>query len=757
MQFVEDWLNSKESTVLSIKTDSSTFASEVVSKQIKAPHAVLTRQSLGRNQSVVTLDIVKQSLRSIPIDKYHTITFYFKLSRLIADSMQGANLRMIQNALQQTGVLYGESDNSIDFFTNLIIVVINHYQLNVRIYIAIDVSNKTYQHFLAFLFYIGCKVIVISDTHFNLPGITIRREEIMKSKDKLLSAPSVQLNPKQAAPALNNSPVTPKSPEIQKPPIQIKFVKARSIDTAAKTFFTSNEFEVVADGESVVIPVFFSRSIGLAVDYEADHFIWLNTWKKIKDDLLANKNFMPIDLGFSSYLQYEQHAERIVSACAASTNRFKMVLNHFKYKRAISDFEADTILEWFVTFQAFNASASKPLDLAKAMAKVLTLFDSCNVCLAAKKLILYYGSMSPEDIACAWLLNHFGYSVIQISTDLDKDDMNNELLRSMKNITTRFGIASRKDIAFPTEEIILRSTSTMSPMLEQYSLPFTIGNHKVTNLSLRATYEELSHLVFTEAWMRPNYRNNDKEVHIPNLFVKLNGVPDDESGYEVLVSELKSEGNDCENSQTYFLHTQPDSNQSGIHFRRHDVRSSLQHALNQDGGLNANALQRSLLAKDFNFINRNAQQVLFMKINELLIGKDLFVQPLNQQDKLLALNAIFTLWRPTIFELLHNFDFCTVIPKLVVFSGVKDARDSDFRVAVILMLANLLGFDVLVFTPTGFAGIENFLHTNQLTVHTLGSFVQSYSLQTNHDVTQSNVTQSGGLIQGLKNLISSKI
>jgi len=743
LQFVQDWLNSKESTVLSIKSDSSTFAAEAVSRQIKAPSTVLTRQILGRNQSVVSLDTVKQSLRSIPQDKYHTVTFYFKLSQLIADSMQGANLRMIQNALQQTSVLYGESDKSVNFLTNLIMVVINHYQLNIRVYIAIDISNRTYQHFLAFLFYTGCKVIVISDNHFILSGITIRREEIMKPQD----------NPKQTTLASNNRPSTPKAPATKKPPIQIEFVKARSIDITAKTFFTSNEFEVVDDGESVVIPVFFSRSIGLAVDSEADHFVWLNTWRKIKNDLLANKNFMPIDLKFSSSLQYEQHAERIVSACASSTHRFKMVLSNFKFKRSISDFEADTILEWFVTFQAFNGSTSKPLDLAKAMAKVLTLFDNCNVSLAAKKLILYYGSMSPEDIACAWLLNHFGYSVIQISADLDMDDMNNELLRSMKkNITTRFGIASRKDIAFPTEEIILRSTSAMSPLLEQYSLPFTLSNQKVTNLSLRATYGELSQLVFTEAWMRPNYRNNDKEVHIPNLFMKLNGIPDDESGYEVLVSELKSEGNDCDNSRTYFLHTQPGSNQSGIHFRGHDARSTLQHVLNQDGTLNANALQRSPLASNFNFINRNAQQVLFTKLNELLIGNNLFVQPLNQQDKLLALNAVFTLWRPTIFELLHNFDFCTVIPKLVVFSGVRDSRDSDFRVAVILMLANLLGFDVLVFTPTGFAGIENFLHTNQLTVHTLGSFVPSYNLQTDH-----NATQSGGLIQGLKNLISSKI
>jgi hypothetical protein len=684
------------------------------------------------------------------------VTFYFKLSQLIADAIQGANLRMIQNALQQTSVLHGESENSVNFLTNLIMVVINHYQINVRVYIAVDISNKTYQHFLAFLFFIGWSVVVISEKHFNLPGITIRREEIMKPKEKpketVLPTSSANLTTKNVSAASSHNQVSPKAEEPKKPPIQIEFVKARSVDVAAKTFFTPGEFEVVDNGESTVIPVFFSRSIGLALESETDHFIWLNTWRKIKIELQTNNNFMPIDFKFPTQVPYEQHAERIVYACSTSTTRFKMLLCHFKFKRAISDFDADTILEWFVTFQTFNSTASKPLNLVKALAKVLTLFDNCNVSLAAKKLILFYGSMPPEDVACAWLLNHFGYSVIQISADLVKDDENNELLRSMKNITTRLGVASRKDIPFPTEEIILRSTSSTSAMLEQYSLPFTLGNHKVTNLSLRATYEELSQLIFSEAWMRPNYRNNDKEVHIPNLFVKLNGVPEDEIAYEVLLSELKSEGNNCNNSRTYFLHTQPGRNDSGIHFRGQDVQPILRHVINQDGTLYADALQRSSLAKEFNFINRNAQQVLFDKLNELLNGTDLFIQPLNQHDKLLALNAIFTLWRPTLFELLHNFDYCTVIPKLVVFSGVRDALDSDFRVAVILMLANLLGFDVLVFTPTGFAGIENFLHTNQLTVHLLGSFVQTYNLPTNPDE-----IESGGLIQGLKNLISSKI
>lgn len=95
-------------------------------------------------------------------------------------------------------------------------------------------------------------------------------------------------------------------------------------------------------------------------------------------------------------------------------------------------------------------------------------------------------------------------------------------------------------------------------------------------------------------------------------------------------------------------------------------------------------------------------------------------------------------------ELLSNFDYPANTPKVIIYNYVASSiRGLTFFDSIMLLLANLTGMDVLLFTPSGYQDIENYINPD----------LHLYDIHTLEDV-NSNLEFKKGTFNFIKKLFS---
>ena len=79
-----------------------------------------------------------------------------------------------------------------------------------------------------------------------------------------------------------------------------------------------------------------------------------------------------------------------------------------------------------------------------------------------------------------------------------------------------------------------------------------------------------------------------------------------------------------------------------------------------------------------------------------------------------------------LLRLLQNFDFTKSIPKFLVV----DVTENMFTLEECILLAflNLVGFDIAIFTPTGYRNLEKYLRPDSFDTLVVGEFVFDLSI-----------------------------
>ena len=92
-----------------------------------------------------------------------------------------------------------------------------------------------------------------------------------------------------------------------------------------------------------------------------------------------------------------------------------------------------------------------------------------------------------------------------------------------------------------------------------------------------------------------------------------------------------------------------------------------------------------------------------------------------------------------LLRLLQNFDFTRTIPKFLVV----DVTETLFSLEECILLAflNLVGFDIAVFTPTGYRNLESHLRPDSFDTLTAGEFLFDLTVP---DLRSRRAGESGG-------------
>lgn len=268
--------------------------------------------------------------------------------------------------------------------------------------------------------------------------------------------------------------------------------------------------------------------------------------------------------------------------------------------------------------------------------------------------------------------------------------------------------------------------------------PWQFADYKINACTLKTTYEEVGIWTLQQAMFRPGFKVEHGEVYIPNIFAKVSGVHDKLRQYRKEMKVLKKQPN------TMFFYAFPlyrariskltpksyysvlDASghidkykliNSGF-WRYRNLRSSLQNLI-ADRIVDFCELYRF---KNYEAWSNSAPKNNIMgSIEDLLKTFDIRIN-LTPEGFEAAKIKVFTILNEIeepLTKLLTKFDYPYYIPKVIVYNNGSSYSKVTFEDAVKLMFMSSMGIDVIIFNPSGYNDIEDYIREKYYDIHRL--------------------------------------
>jgi len=329
--------------------------------------------------------------------------------------------------------------------------------------------------------------------------------------------------------------------------------------------------------------------------------------------------------------------------------------------------------------------------------------------------ILFYGTIKPHEIYLLNAFHNLGCDVLFIHSDeegdlpfrtFDNDKLRTQVMKNEHNLPL---------ITFPVGERLIRKSTiayNASKEIEEVIYneevglfkPWQFENYSTQPITLKTTYDELKILWREPAKLRPEFKVQNRKVYVPNVFAKINGVSEELESYWQDLKELSSAPN------TWLIEDVPFSK---ISYTKQELYQA-DYLMNEQGFFDELKVQKSRHYK-FGYLKAPLQHFLFVKINELLLS-GMFLMNMDEKFKLKILMTILTM-DDSLIKLIEVFDYPQEIPKIIVYDNAKETFSEND--AILLAYFNLIGLDVIIFTPTNYKTIEQYIKPNLYDVHQL--------------------------------------
>lgn len=227
---------------------------------------------------------------------------------------------------------------------------------------------------------------------------------------------------------------------------------------------------------------------------------------------------------------------------------------------------------------------------------------------------------------------------------------------------------------------------------------------KADTVSLRTMYEEIPMLWDQELKYRPSFQADDSGVVIPAIMAKISGVKNsDTDRYWNEIRTLITE--DTAVYKNSPIVTEEFPCEYTVSFMR-------------NGRLQKNAVKAHKMYK-YGHLKEDMQDHILDKLS-LLLEKGIIK---NQKDrgfeyKMLSIGLNMD---SSLLRLIQKFDFTKKNPKIIYINTTENiisAADS-----VLLAFLSLLGFDVLLYIPTGYQSAEKYYSAPVMEIHETGDYL----------------------------------
>lgn len=258
---------------------------------------------------------------------------------------------------------------------------------------------------------------------------------------------------------------------------------------------------------------------------------------------------------------------------------------------------------------------------------------------------------------------------------------------------------------------------------------------KMTSLVLSSTYEEIAILWDQEPKFRQGFDQSGETLILPTLFAKVSGVKDgDAKKYWNSIATLNT-------PETITI-----NNSSMVH--NDDYTKQQARLFLTSSGIDREKIKSSNLFK-YTYLRQEVLDLMFDKLN-LLINSKMIKGTLDSGTEY-DIIATFLNLPKYIVQAIQAFDLTKKNPKMLYIC--IDEKAISLENAIIMSYLSLIGFDVVIFVPTGYQNIENHLNV-PIEEHQIGTYMYDLKIPNKISTTQTD-TNSGSTLSRIKKLFTS--
>lgn len=241
----------------------------------------------------------------------------------------------------------------------------------------------------------------------------------------------------------------------------------------------------------------------------------------------------------------------------------------------------------------------------------------------------------------------------------------------------------------------LREETNNSVLLQQ---PFSTRHYKLSSARLATTLAELDILRGTQAIARQGYEQNDAEktILMPTIFAKVDGLPNNEKPYWDTLDKIR-DSNGLEALVS-------------IHFKSSDwYISEDDFKFLTDTELQADTLM-TCEAWSYQMLNRDLQKSIAEAIVDMVEDWPFTFE--KTDDNLAGVLSMALDMPKEILDMTAEVDYPKEVP-LLAFIHQEDFGIVENDDVVAMTLFHYLGWDVIVYSPHGYASLENVLNEDE--------------------------------------------
>ena len=329
-------------------------------------------------------------------------------------------------------------------------------------------------------------------------------------------------------------------------------------------------------------------------------------------------------------------------------------------------------------------------------------------------VVLYYGDISQSELYFLNFMSRCGFDVVLITPN-----KSNLALVVDKNVGGRmqvFELPQTKDSgSYPTAAVKMKVATVAYSAERDLDTMLYGGDTGIyrsfqfpnsQSLTLKTTFEEIAILWKQEARFRQGFSTSGNLVSIPNIFAKISGVENGD------VNKYWDDIRDKLTPQTILVIKQPNDQAA-----QQAADLSVYRQFYRNGQIDTEKLKKSNLNR-YGYLPDRIQDMLFYKLQETISSG--FVK-LGGDDLMCGVLHFGLSFNKEFLQIIQKFDFTRTIPKLIYIDNLEDTF--TVQECIQIVMCNLIGFDVLVYTPTGYKNLETFVSSDAFEEHIMDKFL----------------------------------
>ncbi len=488
-----------------------------------------------------------------------------------------------------------------------------------------------------------------------------------------------------------------------------------SSETLNKDIFESHAERLASRGghftADQLIPVYFAAFVGTPMEIDAQNE-FRNMLFKLRDDLIRSPKLL-------FYIENEMKAPSqeelsIFDGIDASADREKL-LSDITERISIPFDELRTKLakEALPLFLK-NMNGEAMLETAR------TLIIRMNRCLCSDiykndhseiPVLLYYGGIAPDGVMFLHFMSRLGLDVVYVcSSKAPLPTLSRNNLEGRMQI---FELSASTPVApYPDKPVRTKISTVAYNAYKELDTILYSGNtmfrdfqfEDMQSVTLKTTYDEIDILWHQQAKYRTGFDVKDDKAVVPTIFAKISGVKDGDMGdYWNSVKKKLS-------PYTRLIYKSPGYKKYG------ESQLGVYSPYYSGNKIFTDQLKNSPVNK-YGFLSDSLQTLIFSKMQEA-VDSGFLKLPANELVPMVI--YVGTNIDREILKLLQKYDFTKDIPKLIVIDAIEDTFSKVECIQ--LVLYSLLGFDIIVYTPTGYKNIETFVSDAAFETHVMNEF-----------------------------------